>query len=90
VNPIKTHTFAGQEYRVIYERREGQWGHCDEPGDYDRAVCLDPELDGLRHLEVAIHEALHALMWHWLAEAFVTIAARDIARFLWRLGYRRG
>jgi len=39
-------------------------------------------------LEVLIHEALHAANWD-LDEAAVQETAEDIAKILWKLGYRR-
>lgn len=38
-------------------------------------------------LETLIHESLHACNWK-ASEENVTQTAHDIARFLWRLGYR--
>ena len=43
---------------------------------------------GQEHLELLLHELLHAL--NWLAsEKVVTDAARDMARVITRLGYSR-
>lgn len=39
-------------------------------------------------MEVFIHEALHASYWD-LDEEAINEAGRDIARMLYRLGYRR-
>jgi len=44
-------------------------------------------LVGERRLEVLIHEMLHACYWD-LDEEAIDITARDIARVLFRLGYR--
>lgn len=45
------------------------------------------KLTGERLLEVIIHEFLHAADWS-KDEEWVERVAADLARFLWRLGYR--
>lgn len=64
-------------------------GACDPPNLKGKGIHLRKGLRGERHLEVAIHELLHALEWKWDEDAVVKPAARDIARALYRLGYRR-
>jgi hypothetical protein len=54
----------------------------------DRQVKIRKTLRGERQLEVIIHELLHAAHWD-LDETAVTETAEDLARILWRLGYRR-
>ena len=44
-------------------------------------------LTGERKLDVIIHEMLHAADWH-KDEEWVESVASDIARALWRMGYR--
>jgi hypothetical protein len=44
-------------------------------------------LQGEEKLEVVIHELVHAAGWH-IDEEFTEIFAKDVARVLWRLGYR--
>ena len=39
-------------------------------------------------LDTIVHEALHCIEPHWTEEK-VTEAAKELARLLWRLGYRR-
>jgi hypothetical protein len=52
------------------------------------AIYVNPELKGVAHLDAAVHEALHACFCE-LREDTVNRAATDIARWLWRLGYRK-
>jgi len=47
-----------------------------------------PSLTGERELEVLIHEMLHACHWD-LDEEAITETSEDLARVLFRLGYRR-
>ena len=82
---IKTHTFR----KVTYDIEIGQCdGSCDAPvtdADPSMRINLDRQ-DTLKFLETAIHESLHACDWK-AGEVDVTETARDIARFLRRLGY---
>lgn len=52
------------------------------------AIVFDPKLGGRQALETLIHESLHAIFDKKLSERQVENAGRDIAGFLWRLGYR--
>ena len=60
-------------------------GQCDYHG---RSIIVRKSLRGERQLEVLIHELLHGCHWD-LDEQAVTETAEDLARVLWRLGYRR-
>lgn len=63
-------------------------GVCDSPTTPGKAIKIQSGLKGEELLEVLIHEALHACAWN-LDEDAVTVTAEDIARMLWKLGYRR-
>jgi hypothetical protein len=78
----KTHTFNGQKYHLIFGELDG---NCDTDNKYWLVVGRD--LNKKVGLETAIHEALHACSWK-TDEEKVNNTARDIARFLWNLGYR--
>ena len=87
--PIKSHTFRERRYRIKLQRPSiDELGRCEHPGAKHKAIHLDPDLDGRLAMDTAIHEALHACFW-WLSEEVVEKVATDIARFLWRLGYRQ-
>ena len=60
-------------------------GLCD--ADH-RTITVQPHLTGERELDVLIHEMLHACHWD-LAEESITETASDLARVLFRLGYRK-
>ena len=79
----KTHTFDGVKYHVIIDELDG---NCDT--DTKFWIILERDLSKKVGLETVIHEALHACDWR-MKEDKVDIIAKDIARFLWRLGYRR-
>ena len=80
---VKTATFNGRVYHIIL-------GELDGNADTDSKYWLiaERDLDTKVGLETVIHEALHACNWH-ASEEKVDVTARDVARFLWRLGYRR-
>jgi len=70
------------------ERPERLWGLTDAPTVRRKAIRIAHGQTGRELLDTHIHEGLHACSWD-LAEDFVTQAAKDIARYLHRLGYRK-
>lgn len=79
----KTHTFNGVKYYIILGELDG---NCDT--DTKFWIILERDLSKRIGLETAIHEALHACSWK-TEEEKVEQTAKDIARFLWNLGYRK-
>lgn len=88
MRPLKTHTFRGTTYEIdigdeiLYGRCEGR-KNTKNP---KMGIYID--LQSKIGLETCIHEALHACCFA-KTEEIVTSSAKDIARFLWRLGYRK-
>ncbi len=80
---VKTHTFNGLKYHIVIDDLDG---NCDTDNKY--WLIAERDISKLVGLETLIHEALHACAWR-VSEKNVTVTAKDIARFLWRLGYRR-
>lgn len=64
-------------------------GFCDDPKKKRRAIYIDERPKKCELLEVLIHEMLHAVDWHKDEHSFIEPVARDIAKVLWSLGYRR-
>lgn len=79
---MKTATFNGRQYRIIVDAVDGL---ADTDDHY--WLLIGRDLQQRIGLETAIHEALHACSWR-STEQKVESTARDIARFLWNLGYR--
>ena len=52
-----------------------------------KLIRISPKLKGKLKLEAIIHEALHGCVYD-LKEEAVFETAKDIAKLLWRLGYR--
>lgn len=63
-------------------------GDCSSPSDKDKEIRIDNRLNGEHKLEILIHEFRHAADWG-RDEGFVDQEAKDLARMLWRLGYRQ-
>ena len=76
----------GRWWRLVREKLPPQIDGLCDPNN--RTLTIRPKLSGERELDVAIHEMLHACHDD-LAEEAVTETASDIARCLWRLGYRK-
>jgi len=88
MKPIRTHTFGGRRYVVEAEHTIQGW--CDLPEERDtHTIYVDPALPPSRHIEVCIHEALHALREGWTEDQVDSLSV-PLARWLWRMGYRRG
>lgn len=83
---VKTHIFNGTQYAIEFSGPIQ--GRCDSPiGGKPAIVCYidSKKKDGL---ETLIHEALHAEGWA-KTEKVVERTAKEIASFLWRLGFRK-
>lgn len=82
--------FRGKTYSVTYRKtlpNRDEVGVIVNKGPAVRRIGILQSLSGLERLDTEIHEALHACLWD-LDEHAVNESASDIARFLWRLGYR--
>ena len=86
---MKTHKFFGKNWRIVRDNKlaKGTYGYCEPPDHKGKRIKLPINLEERELLTYAIHEALHACCW-WMSEEWVHPAATDIARFLWRLGFR--
>lgn len=85
---MKDHHFTIDEARWLwrYSRLKGSAAGWTDWGK--KKVLIDTRLVGRSRLETEIHEAIHASMGPTISEEAVEHTARDIARLLWRLGYR--
>ena len=63
-------------------------GHCDPPNAPHKQISVHSGLRGERELEVFIHEMMHAADWS-KDEDWVRDLSQDMAKVLWRLGYRK-
>ena len=67
----------------------GDNGSCDPPSLKGKRIVIRRSLRGEQELQVTIHELLHAADYT-KTEEWVDESAHDIARVLWRLGWRKG
>jgi hypothetical protein len=66
---------------------DGQRGTCDAPTARNKIMAIRRSLKGELKLDTLIHEQLHAADWY-RDEEWTGQVATDIARNLWKLGYR--
>lgn len=81
----------GKVWTLVWEkvdRRKDGYGQCDAPETPGKRILIDPRAKGEAELETYLHEMLHAADWH-KDEYWVEHVARDIARTLTRLGYKK-
>ena len=84
---IRTHVFCGQKYTIYFH--EDFCGSCDvTPTDMSRweMIILEKKQNDRHYLDTVLHEAIHACGME--NESKVTQMAKDISRFLWRVGFR--
>lgn len=86
----------GKHWKIKFEalgryRADGKKvdGLCSDPNEKDKTIWIDSRLKGEEELDTLIHEMLHACDLWRTCEEHVTQQASDMARALWRLGYRR-
>lgn len=82
---IRSHAFRGVKYLVCIEHIHG---YADIPGREPPAIYLDDYDPPYSFLETAVHEAMHCED-HKITERVIDRRAKSMARWLWRLGYRR-
>jgi len=84
---MKSHAFAGRRFAVRDQRTlpQGDLGECDWE---KRTMAIPVDGDTLTDLDVTVHEAIHAA-FPFIEEHYVEKGATDIARLLWRLGWRK-
>ena len=73
--------------KVIYRKlgREKAYGMSDYGCN---TIVIDSRLQGRKHLEVTLHEALH-IYFPEKSETFVKNTSRKLANVLWKMNYRR-
>ena len=80
-------TILGKHWNLRFARNLKNRGDCDPPAAPGKEIRVESSLRDEERLEVVLHELVHAAAWH-IDEEFVGQFAEDVARALWRLGYR--
>jgi len=85
---IKTHIFRGKRFEIDIDSLVQGW--CDTPKEKEKLVLriFCPLTQKRESLEILLHESLHACFPD-MPEKEVEVAACDISKFLYRLGYRK-
>jgi len=85
------HIFRSKRWWILNDQHlpDGQFGECvyGLPGITHPSIAIPVDGEDLCSLDTSIHEMLHACTE--LAEDAVTETATDIAKCLWRLGWRK-
>ena len=91
MKPVRTHTFALGKYDITQFKGYID-GVCDLPNDNTKRLgMMIPDGDDLNTLDATLHEALHAsgVPDKYLHDKDGYSKTEPIARFLWRLGWRK-
>lgn len=81
-------TLLGKRWKLKFLPLRSVSGDCDAPETPGKEIRIDSRLQGEDLLEILIHECRHAADWS-RDEEFIAQEARDLARVLWNLGYRK-
>jgi hypothetical protein len=73
---------------IFVKLDEETGGECDSPDTRGKEIRISTDLGNQEELEVTIHEMLHAADWS-KEEEWVEVIADDIARILWKLGWKK-
>lgn len=77
-----TTTLRGKRVKTQYRRLKHNWGD-HEPG----LIRIARDAEGVALLDVLSHECTHELL-PFLSEEAVTAFATELAKYLWKAGYR--
>lgn len=80
-------TVRGKRWNLVFTRLKKSMGTCDAVTVPNKKIRVSNKLKGVRLLDTIIHELMHAGMWD-LDEECIHEVASDIAKTLWKLGYR--
>lgn len=78
----------GKKWNLRFARLRKDLGYCQPPDKPNKEILIRSSLKGEELLDTLIHEILHAGDWD-KDEPWVDEVATDMARILWKLGYRR-
>ena len=76
------HTFNNHRYQICL-------GVCEAPDIPSKIIVLPVNGKTEDDLNTIVHESLHACFYDDLSEREVEQSAGDVARLLWRLGWRK-
>lgn len=89
MSDVQQVTIGGKRFAFKRVRLHTIAGDCTDPDEPHRMIRVDSKLKGEAELDTILHELLHAADWS-KDEDWIGDRATEIARVLWRLGYRKG
>ena len=84
---IKSHSFRGKRWKLV-DAGSGNGGICQGPHIKRREMLVPMTGNSQHDLDTVLHEGLHACFWD-IDEEGIHESAADLARLLWRLGWRK-
>lgn len=87
--PVRTVTIRGRRWKVAKLDKGKARGICEGPHIPDKEIDFPVHGGTRKDLDTIVHELLHGALWD-LDEEAVYETAHDIAKVLWRLGWRKG
>lgn len=85
---IHSATFRGKRWYMLKRKPYNADGICHHPKTVHRGMWIPQEGKTVENLDTILHEGIHACHFD-LDEDSVKETARDVARLLWRLGWRK-
>lgn len=79
---------ANHRYDLEFRKLKKIDGSCSNPELPKRKILIDKTLKDRRLLAVLLHEFMHGLLF-MLDEETVENGSTDMAKILWKLGYRK-
>lgn len=86
MGPVRTHTFNGHKYSLVFDDNIG--GLCDDPKDKTLQIMVLVRPGTKKSLRILLHECLHAENWS-KSEKIIDRVSTEISDLLWKLGYRQ-
>lgn len=85
---VKSHTFAGRKLKIdLFPQECDGMVDCPYGNDAVPTMRIFGDLNTRPGMETVIHETLHVLRWAE-SEGVIAKTAEELAKFMWRLGYR--
>lgn len=75
--------------KFVKKLKGGTLAEIDPPNYKHKEIRVLSRLEGMERLDAIIHEVLHVSNFELFDEIWVDQFGTDLARILWRLGYRR-
>ena len=77
-----------KRWKFRFAKIKGDDGRCEHPWQADKTITIKSGQNERDELETILHELLHAADWS-KAEWWIEEVGHDIARILYRLGWRK-